>query len=72
VDGCRALVAGAGRLASLLDRVAVVPGAFNFPGAGAVPPPGVEFSGDRGQGLGQALGPVVRGKNPPSRWRYGG
>ena len=65
-------VAGAGGLAGFLDRVAVVPGAFDRAGATAVAALRVGPSRDLGQDRGQDGVPVLRGKRPPFRWRYGG
>jgi hypothetical protein len=45
-DGGGAVVAGAGGFVAFLDAVAVVPGAFDGAGAGAVPAAGVELAGD--------------------------
>ena len=72
VNGGRAVVADAGRLMGFLDAVAVVAGAFDRAWAGPVPPFGVDLRGDLGQHVGQGVVPVLRGKNPPYRWRYGG
>lgn len=72
VDGGRAVVVDAGPLVGLFDAVAVVAGAFDRAWAGPVPPFGVDLRGDVGQHLGQGVVPVLRGKNPPYRWRYGG
>ena len=72
VNGGRAVVADAGRLMGFLDAVAVVAGAFDRVWAGPVPPFGVDLRGDVGQYVGQGVVPVLRGKNPPYRWRYGG
>jgi hypothetical protein len=46
VDGRWLVVAGAGRLAGLLDSVAVVPGAFDGAGAGAFTAGGDQQGGD--------------------------
>ncbi len=72
VDGGRAVVVDAGPLVGLLDAVVVVAGAFDRAWAGPVPPFGVDLRGDVGQHVGQGVVPVLRGKNPPYRWRYGG
>ncbi len=71
VDGGRAGVVD-GCLAGLLDSVVVVAGAFDRAWAAAFPPDGVDLGGDVGQDVGQGVGPVLRGKSPPYRWRYGG
>ncbi len=72
VDGGRAVVADAGGLVGFLDAVAVVAGAFDRARAGPVPPFGIDLFGDLGQHAGQGGVPVLRGKNPPYRWRCGG
>lgn len=59
-------------VAGSFDAVAVVSGAFEGAWAGPVPPRWVGFSGDLGQDVGQGGVPVLRGKNPPYRWRCGG
>jgi len=51
-DGGRAVVAGAGGFVAFLDAVAVVPGAFDGAGAGAVSAIGVELACDLGIDLG--------------------
>jgi len=71
-DGRWSRVAGAGGLARLLDRVAVVPGAFDRAQAAAVPSFGIGPVRDLGQDRGQSHIPVFRGGKPPFRWRYGG
>jgi hypothetical protein len=70
-DGGRPVVAGAG-FAGFLDAVAVMAGAFDGAGAGAVASGGVELAGDLGVDAGDGLSPVLRGEWPPSRWRIGG
>lgn len=72
VDRGRAVVAGAGAFVGFLDAVAVVAGAFDRARAAAVAPFGVDRCGDLGQDVGQGVVSVLRGKNPPYRWRYGG
>lgn len=72
VDRGRAGVAGAGAVAGFLDAVTVVTGAFDRAWAGPVTPGRVDLCGDLGEDMGQGVIPVLRGKNPPYRWRYGG
>jgi hypothetical protein len=71
VDGGRSVVAGAD-VAGSLDAVAVVAGTFDHAGVAAVAPFRVGLAGDLGQDVGQDAVPVLRGENPPFRWRYGG
>src|SRR4051812_1039444 len=72
VDGRRCSVADTGRLAGLLDAVAVVPGAFDRAWTGAFAAGGDEQGGEQGQVDGESVSPVRRGEWPPSRWRCGG
>lgn len=67
VDRGRCSVADAGRLAGLLDPVAVVSGSFDRSWAGALAPRWDEQHGDLGQMPGETLSPVLRGECPPSR-----
>ena len=71
-DGGWSIVAGAGAFAGFLDAVAVVAGAFDFAWAGPVSAGAQSFPGDLGVNLGYGVYPVLRGKCPPFRWRYGG
>jgi hypothetical protein len=65
-------VADTAGFVGFLDAVTVVAGAFDGAGAGAVASFGVDFVGDFGEDFRYRVVPVLRGKCPPYRWRYGG
>ncbi len=65
-------MAGAGGFAGFLDAVAVVPGAFDGAGAGAVAAGRDEQGRDGGEQARELVSPVLRGECPPSRWPCGG
>lgn len=71
-DGRGPVVAGAGGLAGLLDRIAVVPGAPDRAGAAAVWAARVEPAGDLGVHDRQTPASRRQGESPPSRSRSGG
>jgi hypothetical protein len=71
IDGGRVGVSGAG-VAGSFDAVAVVAGSFDHARVAAVAPLRVELAGDLGEDAGQDAVDVLRGENPPYRWRYGG
>jgi hypothetical protein len=64
-DGGWTVVACAG-LAGFLDAVAVVAGAFEGAGEGAVAPGGIDLAGDLGVDIGEGLSPVLRGVSGPA------
>ena len=61
VDRCWSVVAGAGRFAGFLDAVAVVPGAFDGAGAGAVAAGRDQQGRYRGEQVRELVSPVLRG-----------
>jgi hypothetical protein len=71
-DGGGFCVSDAGWFAGLFEAVVTVPDAFDGAGAGALPSWRDAEAGDDLEVVSQVVGPVLRGKWPPSRWRYGG
>ena len=71
-DSGWSIVDGDGAFAGFLDAVLVVPGAFDCAWAGSVSAGDQLLPGDLGVNGGDGVRPVLRGKCPPFRWRYGG